>query len=44
MKTLIKLIAIASFAGVAFAQQTNQTPTDSGFKMRFGAEFPCATM
>ena len=40
MKTLIKLIAVASFAGAAFAQQPNQIPTDSGFKMQFGARIP----
>jgi putative CocE/NonD family hydrolase len=40
MKTLIKLIAVASFAGAAFAQQPNQTLTDSGFKMQFGALIP----
>src|SRR4029077_12362409 len=40
MKTLTKLIVVASFAGAAFAQQPNQTPTDGGFKMQFGARIP----
>jgi predicted acyl esterase len=40
MKTLAKLILVASFAGAAFAQQPNQTPTDSGFKMQFGVRIP----
>ena len=40
MKTLTKLIVVASFAGAAFAQQPNQPPTDGGFKMQFGARIP----